>query len=131
MLKRAEPIARSLAPGSRPRPGPWLTLFAVGLALRVAYAWIAVGPGAQPFSDPADYDKVCETDRITLANLSDLAPGVPVTAVLAHADGRVDAITLRHSLNNEQIAWFRAGSALNLLRRQEGEASGSIAPPPA
>ncbi len=83
------------------------------------------------FSDPADYDKVCETDRITLANLSDLAPGVPVTAVLAHADGRVDAITLRHSLNNEQIAWFRAGSALNLLRRQEGEASGSIAPPPA
>jgi len=74
---------------------------------------------------------VRETDRITLSNLSDLAPGVPLTAILRHEDGGLDTIVLRHSLNNEQIAWFRAGSALNLLRRQEGEASGSIAPPPA
>ncbi|HYS78369.1 MAG TPA: aconitate hydratase, partial [Candidatus Dormibacteraeota bacterium] len=82
-------------------------------------------------SGPADYDTVRETDRITLSNLSDLAPGVPLTAILRHEDGGLDTIVLRHSLNNEQIAWFRAGSALNLLRRQEGEASGSIAPPPA
>ena len=83
------------------------------------------------FSDPAGYDKVRETDRITLSNLSDLAPGVPVTAILRHEDGTVGMIALRHSLNNEQIAWFRAGSALNLLRRQEGTTDETPAPPPA
>ncbi len=83
------------------------------------------------FADPADYDKVREGDRITLSNLSDLAPGVPVSIVLRHADGAVDTVTLKHTLNNEQIAWFRAGSALNLLRRQEGSVSDSAPPPPA
>ena len=82
------------------------------------------------FADPADYDRVRDGDRVTLSNLRDLAPGVPVTAILHHADGSVETITLKHSLNNEQIAWFRAGSALNLLRRQEGSASG-ITPPAA
>jgi len=74
---------------------------------------------------------VREDDRITLSNLSDLAPGVRVSAILRHADGTIDSIALGHSLNNEQIAWFRAGSALNLLRRQEGPASGTVAPPQA
>ena len=82
------------------------------------------------FADPADYDRVRDGDRITLSNLRDLAPGVPVTVILHHADGSVETITLKHTLNNEQIAWFRAGSALNLLRRQEGTAPGT-APPPA
>jgi len=72
------------------------------------------------FANPADYDRVRETDRITLANLRDLAPGVPVTAILHHDDGTTERLELRHTLNQEQIAWFRAGSALNLLRRQEG-----------
>jgi aconitate hydratase len=45
---------------------------------------------------------------------------VPVTAILHHADGGADRIDLNHTLNQEQIAWFRAGSALNLLRRQSG-----------
>jgi aconitate hydratase A / 2-methylisocitrate dehydratase len=79
-------------------------------------------------ANPADYDKVRETDRITLTNLRDLAPVVPVTAILHHEDGSAERIELRHSLNQEQIAWFRAGSALNLLRQQEG--SGSAAVPP-
>ncbi|HKQ96674.1 MAG TPA: aconitate hydratase [Candidatus Polarisedimenticolia bacterium] len=70
------------------------------------------------FADPADYDRVREDDRLTLANLRDLAPGVPVTAILHHADGTVDQVDLDHTLNQEQIAWFRAGSALNLLRQQ-------------
>ena len=83
------------------------------------------------FAHPADYDKVREADRITLSNLSDLAPGVPVSIILRHGDGAVDTITLKHTLNNEQIAWFRAGSALNLLRRQEGAVSDPAAPPPA
>jgi aconitate hydratase len=70
------------------------------------------------FADPADFDRVREDDRLTLTNLRDLAPGVPVTAILHHAGGTVDRIDLRHTLNQEQIAWFRAGSALNLLRQQ-------------
>jgi aconitate hydratase len=80
------------------------------------------------FADPADYDKVRETDRITLANLRDLAPGVAVTTILHHDDGTVDRVTLRHTLNQEQIAWFRAGSAMNLLRSQEGPAAQQIPP---
>jgi aconitate hydratase len=81
---------------------------------------------ALTFGDPADYDRVQEDDRITLANLRDLAPAVPVTAILHHKDGRNDRIELRHTLNQEQIAWFRAGSALNLLRRQEGPEARTI-----
>jgi aconitate hydratase len=74
------------------------------------------------FADPADYDRIREDDRITLTNLKDLAPGVPVTAILHHADRTAEPIDLKHTLNQEQIAWFRAGSALNLLRRQGGPA---------
>jgi aconitate hydratase len=70
------------------------------------------------FADGSDYDRVRETDRITLTNLRDLAPGMPVTAILHHADGTADPIGLNHTMNQEQIAWFRAGSALNLLRLQ-------------
>ena len=80
------------------------------------------------FADPADYEKVREMDRITLTNLRDLAPGVPVAAILHHDDGTTESIQLRHTLNQEQIAWFRAGSALNLLRRQEGPAASEMPP---
>ncbi len=83
------------------------------------------------FADPAGYEAVRETDRITLSNLADLAPGVAVSAILHHEDGAVDTVTLRHTLNSEQIAWFRAGSALNLLRRQEGAGATTPAPPAA
>ena len=72
------------------------------------------------FGDPGDYERVRETDRVTLTNLRDLSPGVPVTALLHHEGGGADRIDLRHTLNQEQIAWFRAGSALNLLRQQGG-----------
>jgi aconitate hydratase len=75
------------------------------------------------FADPADYDRVRETDRVTLSDLADLAPGVAVNAILHHDGGTVDTIRLNHTLNFEQISWFRAGSALNLLRRQEGPAA--------
>jgi aconitate hydratase len=71
------------------------------------------------FVNPADYDKVRETDRITLSNLADLVPGQRLTAVLHHDDNTTEMIELAHTLNLEQIAWFRAGSALNLLRAQE------------
>jgi aconitate hydratase len=68
------------------------------------------------FENPADYDRVAEGDRISILGLADLAPGKPLRAMLHHADGGEDSFAVRHTLNAEQIAWFRAGSALNLLR---------------
>ena len=71
------------------------------------------------FADPADYDRVQETDRISLLDLKELAPGRPVTCRLHHADGSVDTVELRHTFNAPQIEWFKAGAALNLLSKQE------------
>ena len=62
-----------------------------------------------------DYEKVRETDRISILGLKDLAPKKSVTAVLHHSDGSEDKITLNHSMTEDQIGWFKAGSALNLL----------------
>ena len=52
-----------------------------------------------------------------LVDINELAPGKPVTAMLRHADGSTDAIGLAHTLNEQQIEWIWAGSALNVLRR--------------
>jgi aconitate hydratase len=71
------------------------------------------------FVNPADYDRIRETDRITLTDAAVIEPGKPVNAVLIHADGTRDTIGLAHTMSREQIAWFRAGSALNLLRQRE------------
>ncbi len=68
------------------------------------------------FEDPADYEKVRETDRVSVTGLAELAPERPVRVVLHHEDGSQEELGTRHSLNQDQIAWFRAGSALNLLR---------------
>jgi aconitate hydratase len=68
------------------------------------------------FADPADYDKVQQDDRISVLGLASLAPGGTQAVVLHHAGGAEERIKVRHSLNAEQIAWFRAGSALNVLR---------------
>ena len=68
------------------------------------------------FVDPADYEKILETDRISLVGLARLAPDGRVKAILHHEDGSEDRIELAHTLNEEQIGWFKAGSALNLLR---------------
>jgi aconitate hydratase len=70
------------------------------------------------FVDPADYEKVAQGDRISVIGLAALAPGKPVEVVLDHQDGSRDTIETRHSLNAEQIDWFQAGSALNVLKRQ-------------
>ena len=71
---------------------------------------------ALTFRDPADYDRIRQGDRISLVGLSDLAPGLPVTAVVSHADGTSDTLALNHTFNAAQLSWFRAGSALNALR---------------
>jgi aconitate hydratase len=68
------------------------------------------------FADPADYEKVQEDDRVALEGLESLAPGSAVHAVFTHADGSSDRVELLHTLNEEQIGWWKAGSALNTLR---------------
>jgi aconitate hydratase len=69
------------------------------------------------FASPGDSDKLREKDRVSVRGLADLAPGSRVQVVLHHEGGSEDAIEAKHTLNDEQIAWFRAGSALNLLRK--------------
>ena len=72
------------------------------------------------FEDPADWDRVLEDDRMSLVGLNDLAPDVPVQAVLKHADGSEETLNLRHTLNQTQIEWFKAGSAMNYMKNLEG-----------
>ncbi|MBI3783879.1 MAG: aconitate hydratase [Deltaproteobacteria bacterium] len=68
------------------------------------------------FENPADYEKVQESDRISIVGLKDLAPGKPVRVILHHRDGKEDTVSCRHSFSSEQLAWFKAGAALNLMR---------------
>ena len=70
------------------------------------------------FQDPADYDKIRVDDRISITGLDRLTPGVPLTAVIHHADGRDEEILLDHTLNDDQVEWFKSGSALNVLRNR-------------
>jgi len=67
------------------------------------------------FKTPADYDKIQETDTVSIVGLKDLAPGKPVTMKIKHKDGKEESIELKHTYNAEQLKWFRAGSALNLI----------------
>jgi aconitate hydratase len=70
------------------------------------------------FDNPADYDKIEEADKISVVGLGAIAPGKPLTGKIVHADGSVVEIKLNHTFNAEQIAWFKAGSALNALNRK-------------
>lgn len=79
---------------------------------------------ALTFEDPADYDRIREDDRVSLLELADLAPGRPVPCLLRHADGTCESISLRHSYSASQLAWFRAGSALNSTAESTGRAAG-------
>jgi aconitate hydratase len=71
---------------------------------------------ALTFGEPGDYDRIREDDRVSLVGLSELAPGAPVRCLVAHADGSVETLLLSHSFSAAQLAWFRAGGALNLVR---------------
>merc|ERR1719225_398488 len=68
------------------------------------------------FSDTADYDKIQPSDKISIVGLDDFQPGKPLTAVLKHADGSSEEISLNHTFNDNQISWFKAGSALNRMK---------------
>ncbi len=71
---------------------------------------------ALTFADPTAYDRIGEDDRMSITGLAALAPGKPVKAILHHTGGSDEEIELRQTLNQEQIEWFKAGSALNTLR---------------
>ncbi len=70
------------------------------------------------FANEADYDKIQEDDTINFLDLVDFAPGKPLTLEFVHADGSKDIIMANHTYNEAQIGWFKAGSALNLIKQQ-------------
>ncbi|MFM7822223.1 MAG: aconitase family protein, partial [Bacteroidota bacterium] len=71
---------------------------------------------ALTFADKSDYDKIREDDNIDILGLTTFAPGVPLTMVFNHSDGTSDSIQVNHTYNEGQIEWFKAGSALNLIK---------------
>jgi aconitate hydratase len=71
---------------------------------------------ALTFSDEADYDKIQEDDTFNLVDLESFAPEKPVVVELVHADGSKEQIKTIHTYNQQQIEWFKAGSALNLIK---------------
>lgn len=74
---------------------------------------------ALTFTTADDYDRVQERDRISVLGLNKLAPGVAVEVKIHHADGSTESIKTTHTMNEEQIGWFKAGSALNLIRSRQ------------
>ncbi len=73
---------------------------------------------ALTFNNKADYDKVMEDDVIDINGLVYFTEGVPLTVVLNHADESSEEITVNHTYNEQQIEWFRAGGALNVIRTE-------------
>lgn len=73
---------------------------------------------ALTFANPADYEKIMEDDNIDIVGLTEFAAGKPLTIVLNHADGSKEEILANHTFNQNQIEWFKAGSALNLIARE-------------
>jgi aconitate hydratase len=71
---------------------------------------------ALTFANPADYDLFQEDDTIDIVGLSNFTPGQPLQVILHHKDGSRDYITVNHTYNEGQIEWFKAGSALNLIK---------------
>lgn len=74
---------------------------------------------ALTFANPADYDKIQEDDTIDILGLTTFTAGVPLTVVLHHKDGSTEEFKANHSYNTQQIEWFKAGSALNLMRMRK------------
>jgi aconitate hydratase len=73
---------------------------------------------ALTFADKADYDKIQENDTIDIVGLTSFAPEKPLELHLHHADGSKDVVIANHSYNEQQIGWFKAGGALNIIRSQ-------------
>jgi len=74
---------------------------------------------ALTFADKADYDKILEDDTIDIEGLVTFRPGKLLQVVLNHADGSSETIQANHSYNAQQIEWFKAGGALNVIRSSQ------------
>jgi len=74
---------------------------------------------AVTFANASDYDKIKETDKISIVGLSEIQPDKQLKCYIHHQDGTKEEILLNHSYNSFQIKWFQAGSALNILRENE------------
>ncbi len=72
------------------------------------------------FADPNDYTKIQEDDTIDIIGLTEFTPGKPLTVVLNHADGTTESFPVNHTYNEQQIEWFKAGAALNIIRLKGG-----------
>ena len=73
---------------------------------------------ALTFVNPEDYDKIQEDDTFDFINLESFAPNTPLQIQITHADGTTDTILANHTYNEQQIGWFKAGSALNLIAEE-------------
>jgi aconitate hydratase len=73
------------------------------------------------FQNETDYDKIQEDDTIDIIDLNSFAPDKPLTLLLHHTDGSEDTIITNHTYNQAQIDWFKAGSALNLIKARESK----------
>ena len=71
------------------------------------------------FADPKDYDKILEEDKADIVGLDKLSPGNPVKMIVKHKNDKKDEILLNHTMNETQIKWFEAGSALNLIAKSQ------------
>ena len=71
------------------------------------------------FANKDDYDKINEDDTIDIIGLTEFAPNKPLTLVLHHADGTSEEILANHTYNEQQIGWFKAGGALNIIRANQ------------
>jgi Aconitase A len=70
------------------------------------------------FADSNDYEKIQEDDKIDIIGLTTFAPGKQLTVVLHHHDGTTESFAVNHTYNAQQIEWFKAGGALNIIRKQ-------------
>ncbi len=86
---------------------------------------------ALTFDKPSDYELIQATDRVSISGLASLAPDALVTVIVKHADGSSETLNARHTMNAEQIDWFKSGSALNLVHeRRKAELAARAAETP-
>ena len=74
---------------------------------------------ALTFDNSNDYEKIHENDQVSIIKLNDISPGKSVECNILHADKTSEKIVLNHSYNDLQIEWFKAGSAMNFLRKKQ------------
>ena len=73
------------------------------------------------FMNENDYNLIQEDDTFNFVDLEAFAPGKPLTIEVVHADGSVDVVMTKHTYNEQQISWYRAGSALNMIKEENAK----------